>query len=131
MRWVPKKVEDEWEKLAALAFEIVSDEDEEGAFGRALQEVTEKYGNPEVKAFNAYCDRLGDENQLRDKDRSYIENQDGHWIQEWGNSEDGFVRDKNGNRVYYRDGTPVPNVEWPEIIQRLHDEEYGPDGDNE
>ena len=123
--WVPKKVEDEWERLLPIIFEIRSDSDEEDAQKRTIDYVIEEYGSPEAKAFHAFCQRVGDENQVLEKDGSYLCDNSGAWIQEWSNFDDGFIRDRHGNMIYYKDGTPVPNIEWPEIIQRLSEEEYG------
>lgn len=137
MRRIPKKIQDEDERLLPFVLEKVTNSNKDEKATRkdvleaAIEEVIEKYGSPERKAFHAYCKRIGDEHQLCEKDGRNMLDKNGDMIQTWNNSEDGFVRDRYGNKIYYKDGTPVPNVELPEIIRRLYDEESTLDGEDE
>ena len=132
MKLIPKKIQNEEEKLLPLVLEKLSDSNKKGEeikWGDVVNEVIEQYGSTELKAFHAYCKRIGDEHQLREKDGSYLRDKNGNMIQTWTNSEDGFVRDIYGHQICYKDGAPVPNVECPEIIRCLYDEEHGMNND--
>lgn len=125
MKWIPEIVLAEREKLFKEAFDSTPDDCSGDELIRAYHELIEQFGSPELKAFEVYSSRFGDEGELLEKDGSYLLSKKGTCIQDWYNTEDGFLRDKDGNKVFYKDGTPVPNIEMPEIIQRLYDEEDG------
>jgi hypothetical protein len=66
-----------------------------------------------------------DEGELRDKDGSFICDEEVWPHQDWKNSKDGYLRDSKENRIFYKDGTPVPIIKMPELVRKMYEEEIG------
>ena len=119
---IPRKLLAECEKLEKMFLDTIS-KDWPDDLSKAIRDHNDKYGSAELKAFEQYLSRTGDEGELREKDGSYILDQDGYRKQDWKNSEDGFLRDSKGNQIYYKDGSPIPNIEMPDCIRKMYEEE--------
>ncbi|MBP3870363.1 MAG: hypothetical protein J6E46_05255 [Faecalicoccus sp.] len=124
MRWIPRKVEEEYKKIFDEVLKILPDDENQNCdFSKVFNEYLEKYGSTEAKAFNTYMNRVGDEGEICDIDGSCILDKNGHWIQDWECHKDGYLRDSEGNNIYYKDGSRVPNIIMPDVIRTLYIEE--------
>ena len=114
----PEILEEEWERLHDAFYAQFSEEEKLREMSEAEMEQHERdyrqwfrdRGSEELNAYMDYRVRVGDENQICDEDGEYIRDERGYVIQDWSESEDGYVvnnrigelvRDKNGNRVRY------------------------------
>jgi hypothetical protein len=94
-------------------------------FSAIFKWLIEEKGSEELKAFEQYSSRTGDEGELRDKDGSFICDEEVWPHQDWKNSKDGYLRDSKENRIFYKDGTPVPIIKMPELVRKMYEEEIG------
>ena len=128
----PEILEEEWERLHEAFYAQFSEEEKLREMSEAEMEQHERdyrqwfrdRGSEELNAYMDYRVRVGDENQICDEDGEYIRDERGYVIQDWSESEDGYVinnrtrelvRDKKGNPVRY----PVLD----ERVERMYGEE--------
>jgi len=133
----PKVLEDEARRLWDEMMERFPDPDVEGldeATADAILEedwkkaeaYMEARKSPMLRQFQKYhYGRSGDECQLLDKDGSYLIGENGYPIQDWDISSDKRIVDRNGNQIYYSDGTPIlakkMSIELYEFLKREWD----------
>ena len=129
MKWYPRKLEEERKRIFYEVMKLFPDDEIQwDELDKAFKDYTDKYGSEEAKAFYYYNRRFGDEGELYDIDGSFIQDKDGCVIQDWECNEDGYLRDGKGNRIYYKDGSPVTNIIMPDVIRKLYIEELEEDG---
>lgn len=128
----PEILEEEWERLHEVFYAQFSEEEKLRGMSEAeIEQHNRDYrqwfrdrGSEELNAYMDYRVRVGDENQICDEDGEYIRDERGYVIQDWSESEDGYVinnrtgelvRDMKGNSVRY----PVLD----ERVEKMYGEE--------
>ncbi len=136
----PEILEEEWERLHDAFYAQFAEEEKLREMTDAEMERHERdyrqwfrdHGSEELNAYLDYRVRVGDENQICDENGEYIRDERGYVIQDWSESEDGYVinnrtgelvRDMKGNLVRY----PVLD----ERVERMYRDEEGEYGTDE
>lgn len=130
----PEILEEEWERLHEAFYAQFSEEEKLREMSEAEMEQHERdyrqwfrdRGSEELNAYMDYRVRVGDENQICDEDGEYIRDERGFVIQDWSESEDGYViNNRTGELVRDKKGNPVRYPVLDERVERMYGGEAG------
>ena len=128
----PEILEEEWERLHEAFYAQFSEEEKLREMSEAEMEQHERdyrqwfrdRGSEELNAYMDYRVRVGDENQICDEDGEYIRDESGYVIQDWSESEDGYViNNRTGELVRDKKGNPVRYPVLDERVEKMYGEE--------
>lgn len=128
----PEILEEEWERLHEAFYAQFSEEEKLREMSEAEMEQHERdyrqwfrdRGSEELNAYMDYRVRVGDENQICDEDGEYIRDERGYVIQDWSESEDGYViNNRTGELVRDKKGNPVRYPVLDERVEKMYGEE--------
>lgn len=130
----PEILDEEWERLHEAFYAQFSEEEKLREMSEAEMEQHERdyrqwfrdRGSEEMNAYMDYRVRVGDENQIWDEDGEYIRDERGYVIQDWSESEDGYViNNRTGELVRDKKGNPVRYPVLDERVERMYGGEAG------
>lgn len=130
----PEILEEEWERLHEAFYAQFSEEEKLREMSEAEMEQHERdyrqwfrdRGSEELNAYMDYRIWVGDENQICDEDGEYIRDERGYVIQDWSESEDGYViNNRTGELVRDKKGNPVRYPVLDERVERMYGGEAG------
>ena len=137
---MPRILEEEWEHLLDMHLAMASDDaedwpseeeanrpltaEEEKEIREEFDRFLQEHASDELRAYLRYCDRVGDEGEIKDEEGNYILNEKGFRIQEWSESADGYViDDRTGKILRDRKGNPVIYPVLDARVEKMYEDE--------